>query len=266
MLAGTLVIAQEPEQDPVQEQGDAPVPTPTPAPSAPTSPAPAASPDKKSRLQGSAYLDRNNDVPGATVIVSPSSDPGLLFVTSTNAQGRFKVDGLPDGDYRVRVERHGVKSITKDAVQVKFPFRAVIELDMEPAAEGQTGKAAAGASEGSGAPVHLTGTVRDQDAAPLADAGLRLVHAGASVDPILVTSDEDGKFDVAQVPSGTWQLTILGVGTLPIRTSVTLAKDTELEAMLVRQPASYLPSPIDLMPPEQPIPPTALGPLRLGGA
>ena len=257
MLAGTLAIAREQEEE-------APAPAPTPAPA---NPAPAG-PDKKSRLQGSAYLDRNNDVPGATVIVSPSKDVGVIYVTSTNAQGRFKVDGLPDGEYRVRVERHGVKPITKEAVQVKFPFRAVIDLDMEPAAAGQPGKPANGApgEAAAGAPVHLSGTVRDQDAAPLADAGLRLVHTGATVDPILVTSDEDGKFDVSDVPTGTWQLTILGVGTLPIRTSVTLAKDTDLEAMLVRQPASYVPSPIDLMPPEQPIPPAALGPLRLGGA
>jgi hypothetical protein len=260
MLAGTLAIAREQEQE-----EEAPTPAPTPAPANPA----AAGPDKKSRLQGSAYLDRNNDVPGATVIVSPSNDAGVLYVTSTNAQGRFKVDGLPDGEYRVRVERHGVKPITKEAVQVKFPFRAVIDLDMEPAADGQPGKPGAAAEPGgsaAGAPVHLSGTVRDQDAAPLADAGLRLVHAGATVDPILVTSDEDGKFSVSDVPTGTWQLTILGVGTLPIRTSVTLAKDTDLEALLVRQPASYLPSPIDLMPPEQPIPPAALGPLRLGGA
>jgi len=154
---------------------------------------------------------------------------------------------------------------TKDAVQVKFPFRAVVELDMEPAKESQPAKAVPQAQEASGsAPVRLAGTVRDQDAAPLADAGLRLVHAGAVVDPIMVQSDEDGKFEVVEVPPGTWQLTILGVGTLPIRTDVTLEKDTELQVMLVRQPASYVPSPIDLMPPEQPIPPATLGPMRLG--
>jgi len=247
LAAATLVPAVRAQEEP-------------PADSPPT---PSA--ERSSRLQGSAYLDRNVDVVGGTVVVQPMQDPAVLYLTSTNATGRFKIDGLPDGEYRVRIERHGVVPISKDAVQVRFPFRAVVELDMEPAQNAVLAAARGepGSQEVSGN-VRLAGTIRDQELAPLAEARLRLVHADGRVDPVMATSAEDGTFAIDAIPAGTWQLTIHGIGTLPVRTTVTLVGDTTLGATLVRQPATYQPSPLDLMPPEEPIPPDRLGSLRLG--
>jgi len=225
----------------------------------------SAPPDQATRLQGSAYFDRNRDVVGATVVVQPMQNADLLYLTSTDGAGRFKVDDLANGEYRVGVERYGVVPVTKNAVQVRFPFRAVVELDMEPAPDDlvavrQAPSPATPASD----PVRLEGTIRDSDLRPLAEATVRLVHAEGRFDPVMATSGEDGTFALADVPGGTWQLTIQGVGTLPIRTQVTLVSDTAIHATLVRQPASYEPSPFDLMPAEQPIPPTGLGPSTTG--
>ena len=226
----------------------------------------APAPQHSSRLQGSAYFDRNHDVVGGTVVVQPMADPSVLYLTSTDAAGRFRVDGLPDGEYRVRIERHGVLPVTKEAVQVRFPFRAVVELSMQasPSALPAVAQNPADAREAP-ATVRIEGTVRDQDLAPLADARLRLVHAEGRVDPVIVTSGEDGAFAIETIPGGTWQLAIHGIGALPVRTTITLVADTKIQATLVRQPSTYVPSPLDLMPPEQPIPPGDLGNLRLGG-
>jgi len=230
-----------------------------------TPPADAA-PEQISRLQGSAYFDRNRDVVGATVVVRRAQEPGVLYMTSTDGAGRFRIDGLVNGEYSVRVERYGVVPVTKDGVQVRFPFRAVVELDMEPAQDGILAARAVPSSAAPAAgPVRVEGTIRDPDLGPLAEATVRLVHAEGQFDPVLATSEDDGTFAIADVPAGTWQLAIQGVGTVPVRTHVTLGGDTVLHVTLVRQPSSYVPSPFELMPPEQPIPPAALGPSTVGG-
>ena len=61
-----------------------------------------------SRLQGAALLGRNRHVVGATVLIRRSDETSRFFVTASDSKGRFRVDGLPDGDYRVEVRREGL--------------------------------------------------------------------------------------------------------------------------------------------------------------
>ena len=53
-------------------------------------------------------------------------------------------------------------------------------------------------------------------------------------------------------------MTIVGVGMLPIRTWIYLAGEHALDIRLVLQPAAYEPSPLELMPIEDPIPPAGM--------
>ena len=46
-----------------------------------------------------------------------------------------------------------------------------------------------------------------------------------------------------------------GVGYLPLWSVLDLTDDATLDVSLVRQPATYNPVPLELMPPEKPIPP-----------
>ncbi len=216
-------------------------------------------PERLSRLQGTAYLDRNEDVIGATVVVHQMEDRSKVYLTSTDENGRFKVEELPDGQYKVRVHRHGVETIVKDNVSVRFPFRAVVELDMEQIERGPilpTGVAREGDAPTGVATLHgITLTPRGF---PMGEVKLRIVRTEGRADPLMATTAEDGTFQIDDIEAGEWRVTIVGVGMLPIRTWVYLVGDHELDIRLVLQPAAYEPSPLELMPLEDPIPPAGM--------
>jgi hypothetical protein len=240
---GTTVVPQE----------DALPPEPSDLPQS------AQPPDRRSRLQGTAYLDRNEDVIGATVVVHEMEDRSTIYLTSTDENGRFRVEGLPDGHYKVRVHRHGVETIVKDNVSVRFPFRAVVELDMEQIERGPilpTGVAHDGDTPSGNATLH--GMTRTPGGNPMGEVKLRIVKTEGRADPLMATTAEDGTFRIDGIEAGEWRVTIVGVGMLPIRTWVYLVGDHELDIKLVLQPAAYDPSPLELMPIEDPIPPAGM--------
>jgi hypothetical protein len=217
-----------------------------------------ASPPRLSRLQGSAYLDRNEDVVGASVIVHPMDDVSQVWITSTDGGGRFKIEGLPDGEYRVRVHRHGVAPVIKDNVSVRFPFRAVVELDMEQVARGPVMPQPIGYVPQTSGTVAIHGRIFGGGGQPMGEAHVRIVRTDGAWDPQTATTDADGWFELPEVPVGEWMVTIYGVGHLPIRTTVPIDHDAEVRIGLVLQPASYEPSPLELMPVEEPIRPPGL--------
>lgn len=219
----------------------------------------AQPPERVSRLQGTAFLDRNEDVIGATVVVHAMEDRSTIYLTSTDEHGRFRVEGLPDGHYKVRVHRHGVETMVKDNVSVRFPFRAVVELDMEHVERGPvlpTGMAPEDAVYSGEAT--LRGIARTPRGLPMGEVKLRIVKTDGLDDPKMATTAEDGTFQIDGITPGEWRVTIVGVGMLPIRTWVYLVDDHKLDIKLVLQPAAYEPSPLELMPIEDPIPPPGL--------
>jgi len=70
-----------------------------------------------------------------------------------------------------------------------------------------------------------------------------------------VQSTADGSFDSGTLPAGAWRLDTRVVGYLPIHVPLDITRETELNLVLGEQPAGYVPSPLELMPPEEPIPP-----------
>ena len=221
----------------------------------------AAQPDveRVSRLQGSAFANRRTRIVGANVLVHREDDPRHLFLTSTGDQGLFHVDGLPDGEYVVRISRPGYTPERKNGVEMRFPFRAVVEIDMEPLTEESVDaywKALAEADQTGEASLH--GRISERDGDPLGEIQVRLVRSDGTIDPRTVRSGEDGLFDFRSVPAGYWRVEIQGVGLLPLRQTIGVHDTTELSIALVPQPANYVPSPIELMPPEIPIRPAGL--------
>jgi len=213
------------------------------------------------RLQGTAYLGRNRDVVGATITVRDEADPASFFLTTTDEKGRFRVGELPNGSYSVEVRREGLASVFKSGVVLRFPFRAVVEVPMEPISSGAS--AVADEPEGTTGfsdPVSVSGEARDLDGALLREVSVRVIKSGGGVDPRRVATASDGSFVIDDIRPGNWRLEVRGIGFLPMRTSVDLIADSNLELWMVQQPASYLPSPLDLMPEEEPIPPEGLGP------
>jgi len=211
--------------------------------------------DRLTRLQGSAFLGRRSGLVGAAVLVREESEPGMVFVTSTDEKGQFRVDGLRDGSYRVWVKRDGYRTVLKQQIEVRFPFRPVVEVRMEPSdVVVETAAFPAETTAGDGV-LSIEGTVVERDGEPIGDVRLRLVHPGGKKDPYLLRSAPDGTFRLSGLPAGLWRLEASGVGFLPLRIRIGLENDTRFNFSLVRQPASYKPLPLELMPAEQPIAP-----------
>ena len=219
----------------------------------------AAAP-RVSRLQGKVYLGRNRDVTGAVVRVRNEGDPGRVWLTSTDAKGVFRIEGLADGSYDVRVEREGLEPVEKGAIGVRFPFRAVVELVMKHTETQAQLQASAATVAPSSAGVRLSGTVRDVALDGVAEARVRIVDPSGRTDPRIFTTGADGTFAFDDLPGGDWAVHVRGVGRLPIRVRLALSADTSLDVILVQQPAAYVPSPLELMPPEEPVVPEGFRP------
>ncbi len=212
--------------------------------------------EKLSRLQGTARISRLRDVVGATVLIQRKGTPGVFYLTSSNGEGKFFVDGLRDGNYSVRLNREGFAPDAKDGVGVKYPFRAVVEVTMEP---GQADLRAIGAAPAAGsAAITLQGSVLGPDGDGLGEVWVRIVRQDGSVDPLSLRTPEDGSFAFEELAPGEWRVEVIGIGYLPLRQRLMFGDDSRVFVQLVRQPAEYVPSPLDLLPPEVPIAPEGL--------
>jgi hypothetical protein len=151
----------------------------------------------------------------------------------------------------VRISREGYTSKVKDGIVLKFPFRAVVEITMEP---GTANLAAAGDAPSAGvAPVVVRGSVKSSEGDGVGEAWVRVVRQDGSVDPVDLRTPVDGGFAFEGLAAGEWRLEIIAIGYLPLRQRLMVGTDTELTVQLIRQPPDYEPSPIDLLPPEVPV-------------
>jgi hypothetical protein len=213
--------------------------------------------EKLSRLQGRTSLDRRTRVIGVSVLVYNEDDPSRLFLTASDQDGVFRVDGLVDGDYLVHMSRLGFEPLVKTGVAVKFPFRAVVEVTMQPAAEASA-LVALSTPDDPSEPIALAGRVIELGSDPVGDVQLRFVRTDGSVDPHTVRTNPDGTFQIDPMRAGDWLLDAWGVGFLPMHKVLPLRGDTGLELILVAQPGDYEPTPLELIPLERAIPPPGL--------
>jgi len=207
-------------------------------------------PERLTRLRGTASIDRNNNVVGAVVMVWHEEDHSLVYFTSTDEKGVFRLDKMPEGEYQVVVHRDGFSDVVKQGVTLRFPFRAVVELKMEQSDfESVMESANLTEPDPSAAPAAVRGRVLDNAAEPVGEVEIRFVRPFGGVDPRLARTSMDGLFET-ELPIGPWQIQITGVGYLPIVSIIDVAEETRLEFRLVDQPADYKASPFELMPPE----------------
>lgn len=218
-------------------------------------PAADAQEAKTSTVQGHARESRTRFVVGADVLVTPDGDGSRFFLTSTGAEGEFRVGGLADGEYDVAIARAGYVPVTKESVAVKFPFRAVVEVTMEPGVPGVAAEVASSADVDAGGRVSARLLVRDREGAPLDEVRVRMLREDDVTDPIVTRTPADGSVALVDLPAGEWRLEVIGIGYLPVRQRLSLTQDAEIRVTLVRQPSNYVPAPIDLMPQEVPIAP-----------
>jgi hypothetical protein len=214
--------------------------------------APVAPASSSGQLRGTISYGRRAPAVGAVVIVRPESAPSPVRIATTGTSGTFGFDGLPDGVYRAEVRRDGYAPVVKSGIQVRTPFRAVVELLL---VRGETPPGAAQAPPAAEGNASIAGTVRIAGGAPVAEVRVRLMRRDGVDDARMVTTDGVGAFSVPQIAAGRWRLDVQGAGLLPLRAELDLAGDVALEAQLATQPANYKPLPQDLIVPEDVIPP-----------
>jgi len=210
----------------------------------------AAETPKLTKLQGRTRESRTRDVVGAIVVVQRHADPSTFYLTTTGGDGFFFVDRLPDGDYTVRLNREGYASEVKTGIQLKYPFRAVVEVTMEP---GKADLSAAGDKANGGRAIDIRGSVSGADGSGISEVSVRIVRQDGTVDPVVVRTPGDGAFSFDGLPAGEWRLEVVGIGYLPLRQRLMFNADSAVAVQLVKQPQDYVPSPLELMPPEVPI-------------
>lgn len=236
VLAATAAIGAEP-----------PPPGDTPSPAAPA-------PVRSAEIVGRAFVGRDDGVAGAVVVLRPAGVPSVYRMTVTDAKGWFRIQDVSDGSWTCTIDKDGYRRVVKEAIEVRAPYRAVIEVKLEPGA--RTAPAGAAAPSEASTAV-LRGTTEAQDRGGVGEARIRLRSATGTGDPRTVFTAADGSFAIEGLETGTWDLEILGAGFLAIRSRLEIAGDTTLEARLVPQPQGYFADPEDLMPLETPLPPTA---------
>jgi hypothetical protein len=77
------------------------------------------------RLGGQVVDARGNPVQGARVLIAPRGGEAVNGIT--DAGGRFLVEGLPDGPYRVEVEHAGSPTLRLGAIEATTEARLVLE-------------------------------------------------------------------------------------------------------------------------------------------
>jgi hypothetical protein len=218
---------------------------------------PVAAGNNGTSLKGSASLDRNRPVVGASVRIRPENDRSRYLLTSTDGQGLLETMDLPDGDYQVSLTKDGLAPVMKSAVNVRFPFRPVVEVKMGPGPDSEPAPAAVDSED----PLDLTGRVLTREGDPVADVTVRLVRLDGAGDPVKIRSAEDGTLTGSDLAPGSWAVEVRAAGFLSIRSTLDLEGPVLLVALLIPQPASYLAPAMDLLPDEQPVPPAGATPL-----
>lgn len=249
LAAAALSAAAVGQNPPTKSTPSAPRKQGTPAPArvAPETGAAAV------RLQATALEGRRQPVVGAVVLVRPQSGHAYAYVTTTDARGRVRAGGIPDGVYDVEFRREGHATVVKDRVELRPAIRPVLEVMMGPGSPSVPGPA-----EGEAAPGAVRGDVRTPEGQVVPDATVELVRADGTLDPLRAISDGAGSFKFEGVAAGIWELEVTAVGYLPIRAPLVVAGDLEAALRVVPQPAEHQALAIDLLPPEIPFPPPGM--------
>lgn len=205
------------------------------------------------RIQGRLYEGRRTPVVGASVVVTSETGGDVLYLTTSNDRGEARVLGVPDGDYRVEFRKVGYDTIVKNRVVVDVPLRAVLEVRMETGSEDVEPDLGARATDDT---IELVGTVVDAEGAAVPEVDLRLSHPSGERDPKTARTGVDGRFAISGVEAGHWKLAVRGVGYLPIRAIVAVDRTFDVGIRVIPQPPQYVASPADLMPFEEPVPPS----------
>jgi hypothetical protein len=163
-----------------------------------------------------------------------------------------------------------VQSVIKSGVRVKPPFRAIIDIQMDPvedASEASLHAAIAGgpgrgddgsSTEGNGRLVRLTGRFVDADQQPVLEGAITLRRIGHAQDVFYAQTDESGRFTISDLPGGVYDITTRSPGLIPLHLreqALPPQVSMHLELLAPDYPLEFRGYLDELLPEEVPMPP-----------
>jgi protocatechuate 3,4-dioxygenase beta subunit len=186
--------------------------------------------DRGLAIEGRVVDPRGKPVPEIGVRLRPSvlvfSDSGLMDLLQdqkTDADGRFRFDGLPRGKrFDLDVEPPGYLPASVQSVEVPVPEPLTITLE--------TGRSLSGRVTGpAGEPVQKAQILLQEERTIQSSLG----DANAEVPRLLGSTDGEGRFQVQGVAPGAADLEIHAVGYRSRRQSVQVPEDGDVEGLEV---------------------------------
>jgi hypothetical protein len=148
------------------------------------------------------------------------SGNGSLDRTDTDQAGRFRLPSIPPGSYGLEVEAPGYASLRYPLDDLRASQRGLV-LELAPASETPPEVALSLATPGKGH--EIEGIVRDSDGIPVPEA--RLVLRGNTGVAESTDTDQQGRFRLPDVPSGTYTLDVEAIGFATLHYPVEMADD-----------------------------------------
>ncbi len=234
------------------------------------------------RIKGSVSGDGRKGLVAAHVAARTAlPDRDLVCLTTTDETGGYLYESLPPGTYELRARAAGHAEGRYTDVEVKPPFRNILDFRLRPEAgeadagggestsgPGMTPPGSAGGSRPTpaaaagpdGAPVPVTGRIIGPAGDPVPDAEIAF-SGGPPPGQRLVLSTPEGRFSLEGLVPDTYELSVSAPGAIPIRVAgvkVRAGRPLEVQVRLADYPLEMAARRGIILPPEAPLPPRRL--------
>ncbi len=243
-------------------------------------PAPESPPARQvvGTITGTVHDPLKKPIVGCMVQLTSRGQGGMLRVTGSDEKGHYVFKDLPAGTYDIEVGTAEDLTRRKERIEVKPPFRNIVDFEIGPRTEGQgrhdvsaallrealKKKASAGQPGPGGAAVPadsagtvpVRGTFVDAQKRPIPEVSVMLLSLegkGTFQD----FSGVDGTFSLPAVPPGRYRVLVASPGYVSIdlkAVDVFPAKGLNLSLSLVDYPLNFKGRTEDRLPPEEPLP------------
>ncbi len=224
----------------------------------------------RSEMRGTVFESgKRTSLTGAVAMLYSRADNGAHYLTSSDPQGRFMFHSLSRGTYDLEVTLPGYRTGRKINLQVRPPFRSIVEVLLEPGAEPDTPPApvdttAVAANEeileeenGIALTLQLTGPENE----PVPEGLASLVPLSFEGNRRYERSDLQGKVTFTALRPGRYRLVASAPGYLTVRSEridLTPGGISHVIVILTPYPLDYAGNLEDLLPPEEPLLPRRL--------
>lgn len=206
------------------------------------------------RIKGTVVGPDRRPVVAACIVARVRlGDRDGLFLTASNDAGTYIYEDLPAGLYRLDAHAEGYLTSSFLDVEVRPPFRNILDFRMQPGDEASVPPAT---DRPLAPPGEVAGLVL-ADGTPVPDAEITL-DGGTGPGRRMVLTRSDGTFTVFGVPSATYIMSVTAPGSIPIKVpevTVEPGRSLEVRVSLVDYPVDLAVQQLVVLPREEPLPP-----------